>query len=84
LLAAGARRDIVNDQGENAVHWAMRHNNLSIARASAAPNVLASSRHGLRQAGGRRCARQPVPDRADSLMAAARRMEASGAGATRH
>jgi ankyrin repeat protein len=29
LLAAGARRDIVNEQGENAVHWAMRHNNLT-------------------------------------------------------
>ena len=78
LLTAGARRDIVNDQGENAMRWAMRQNNLSIAReiggaesfASVAARPPASWTAPIRS--------QPVPDRADALMAQARRLEAEG------
>ncbi len=78
LLAAGARRDVVNDQGENAVHWAMRHNNLGIAR-----EIGGAERFGVAAAlpaasWGPAVRSAPVPDRADSLMAAARRMEAAG------
>jgi tetratricopeptide (TPR) repeat protein len=78
LLSAGANRDIVNEHGENAVHWAMRQNNLSIAR-----EIGGAERFGVVAARpaaswGPAVRSQPVPDRADALMAAARRMEAAG------
>ena len=76
LLAAGARTDIVNEHGENAVQWAMRNNNLKIAKmidsaalsqgAAAAAAVMPLPRS------------RPVPDRADQLLAEARRLEALG------
>ncbi len=78
LLSAGANRDVVNEHGENAVHWAMRQNNLSIAR-----EIGGAERFGVVAAQpaaswGPTVRSQPVPDRADALMAAARRMEAAG------
>ena len=78
LMTAGARRDIVNDQGENAVHWAMRHNNLSIARDIGGPESFGVVAARPAASWGPAVRSTPVPDRADSLMAAARRMEASG------
>ena len=78
LLEAGARRDIVNEHGDDALRWAMRYNNLSIAReiAGGAGFATAVARPAASWAPAIRS--QPVPDRADSLMAQARRMEAEG------
>ncbi len=78
LLAAGARRDIVNDQGENALHWAMRQNNLSIAREIGGTERFGVAASRPAASWGPAVRSQPVPDRAESLMAAARRMEAEG------
>lgn len=78
LLAAGARRDVVNDQGENAVHWAMRHNHLSLAREIGGPESFGVVAARPAASWGPAVRSVPVPDRADSLMAAARRMEAAG------
>lgn len=78
LLAAGARRDIVNEHGENAVTWAMRHNNLSIARAIGGSAAFAATATRPAASWGAPVRSQPVPDRVDAIMAAARRMEAEG------
>lgn len=78
LLAAGARRDIVNEHGENAVTWAMRHNNLSIARAIGGSATFAAAATRPPASWGTPVRSQPVPDRIDAIMAAARRMEAEG------
>lgn len=78
LLAAGARRDIVNERGENALQWAMRHNNLSIAREIGGSVDFAAAAVRPAVTWGPAVRSQPVPDRAESLMAAARRMEADG------
>jgi tetratricopeptide (TPR) repeat protein len=78
LLAAGARRDIVNEQGEDALRWAMRHNNLSIARSIAGNESFAVAATRPPVSWGPPVRSQAVPDRADSLMAQARRMEAEG------
>ncbi len=78
LLAAGANRDIVNENGENAVHWAMRQNNLSIAREIGGAEKFGVAAARPAASWGPAVRSQPIPDRADSLMAAARRMEADG------
>lgn len=78
LLAAGARRDIVNDNGENAVHWAMRNNNLIMAREIAGSEDFALLAAKPAASWGRAVRSQPVPDRADMLLAQARKMEAAG------
>lgn len=78
LLAAGARRDIVNEQGEDALRWAMRHNNLSIARKVAVSDSFAAAAAKPAASWGAAVRSQPAPDRADGLMAQARRMEAEG------
>lgn len=78
LLAAGARRDIVNDNGENAVHWAMRNNNLHLAREIAGSGDFAALAAQPAASWGRAQRSQPVPDRADLLLAQAHRMEAAG------
>ncbi|MBI5110215.1 MAG: ankyrin repeat domain-containing protein [Rhodocyclales bacterium] len=78
LLTAGARRDIVNDHGENALHWAMRQNNLSIAREIGGTERFGVAASRPAASWGPAVRSQPVPDRAESLMAAARRMEAEG------
>jgi tetratricopeptide (TPR) repeat protein len=78
LLAAGARRDIVNEHGENAVTWAMRHNNLSIARAIGGSAAFAAAAARPAASWGAPVRSQPVPDRVDVIMAQARRMEAEG------
>lgn len=78
LLAAGARRDIVNEHGEDALRWAMRHNNLSIARAIAGSQEFAAVVSRPAASWGPAVRSQPVPDRVDALMAQARRKEAEG------
>ena len=77
LLSAGARTDIVNDWNEGAAQWAMRHNNVRIARliagaefAQMAARPPASNAPAVRS--------QPVPDRVDLLLAQARRLENAG------
>lgn len=78
LLAAGARRDIVNDQGEDALRWAMRHNHLSLARLVAGRDRFAVAAATPAASWGPAIRSQPVPDRVDELMAQARSMEAEG------
>ena len=78
LLVAGARRDIVNERGDDALRWAMRYNNLKIAReieGSAGFAVVAAK---PAASWGRVVRSQPVPDRADLLLAQARKLEAAG------
>lgn len=78
LLAAGARRDIVNEHGEDALRWAMRHNNLSIARAIAGSQEFAAVVSRPAASWGPAVRSQPVPDRVEAMMAQARRKEAEG------
>ncbi|MCX7156428.1 MAG: ankyrin repeat domain-containing protein [Rhodocyclales bacterium] len=78
LLAGGARRDIVNEQGDDALRWAMRYNNLQIAREIAGHESFAAAAARPVASWGRPQRSQPVPDRADLLLAQARRMEAAG------
>lgn len=78
LLAAGARRDIVNERGDDALRWAMRYNNLQIAQEIAGSEkfaVVAAAPVATWEAPVRS---QPVPDRAELLLAQARKMEATG------
>ena len=78
LLTAGARRDIVNEWGDDALRWAMRHNNLTIAREIAGAEGFPAVAARPTASWGTAVRSQAVPDRADSLMAQARGMEAAG------
>ena len=78
LLAAGARRDIVNERGDDALRWAMRYNNLIIAREIAGSDDFAAAAAKPAVSWGRPVRSQPVPDRADQFLARARKMEAAG------
>lgn len=78
LLAAGARSDIVNERGDDAVRWAMRYNNLQIAREIAGRERFAQAAARPAATWGPPVRSQAVPDRADLLLAQARKMEAAG------
>jgi tetratricopeptide (TPR) repeat protein len=78
LLAAGARRDIVNERGDDAMRWAMRYNQLQIAREIAGAESFAAAAARATASWGRPVRSQPVPDRADMMLAQARKMEAAG------
>lgn len=78
LLDAGARSAIVNDHGENAVLWAMRNNNPDIAKAIAGSKGFSALAERPADSWGRSVRSQPIPDRADQLLAQARKMEAAG------
>jgi len=78
LLKAGARRDIVNERGDDAMRWAMRYNHLQIAREIAGNETFAEAAAQPRAFWGRPVRSQAVPDRADLLLAQARKMEAAG------
>lgn len=43
LVDLGARRDVRNDWGDGALEWAMRNNNLEIARTVSAPEVFSEA-----------------------------------------
>ena len=78
LLAAGARSDIVNEYGDDALRWAMRNNNLTIARDIAGQEKFAAAAAQPKASWGPPARSQPVPDRADMMLAQARKMEAAG------
>ncbi|MCK9379718.1 MAG: ankyrin repeat domain-containing protein [Sulfuritalea sp.] len=78
LLAAGARRDIVNERGDDALRWAMRYNNLKIAREIAGPESFSAAAVQPAASWGTAVRSQAVPDRADLMLAQARKMEAAG------
>ena len=78
LLTAGARRDIVNEYGDDAMRWAMRNNNLKIAQEIAGQEKFAAAAAQPKAAWGQTVRSQPVPDRADMMLAQARKMEAAG------
>ena len=77
LLAVGARADMVNDWNEGAAQWAMRQNNVRIARLIAGAEFaqLAARPPETR---GPVLRSQPVPDSVDQLLAQARRLEQAG------
>jgi uncharacterized protein len=78
LLVAGARRDIVNEYGDDALRWAMRNNNLKIAQEIAGQEKFAAAAAQPTASWGQPVRSQPVPDRADMMLAQARKMEAAG------
>jgi tetratricopeptide (TPR) repeat protein len=78
LLAAGARSDIVNERGDDAMRWAMRYNQLQIARDIAGSESFAAAAARPAASWGRPVRSQPAPDRADMMLAQARKMEAAG------
>lgn len=78
LLGAGARRDIVNEYGDDAMRWAMRNNNLKIAQEIAGQEKFAAAAAQPKASWGQPVRSQPVPDRADMMLAQARKMEAAG------
>ena len=78
LLAAGARSDIVNEYGDDALRWAMRNNNLTIAQEIAGQEQFAAAAAKPKASWGSPVRSQPVPDRADIMLAQARKMEAAG------
>lgn len=78
LLSAGARTDITNDAGENAMDWAMRNNNLRIARTIGGSENFARAAAAPPESRGLPVRSQPVPDRVDMLLAQARKLEAAG------
>jgi tetratricopeptide (TPR) repeat protein len=78
LLNTGARGAIVNDNGENAVLWAMRNNNPDIARAIVGSKDFSAIAERPGDSWGRAVRSRQVPDRADMLLAQARKMEAAG------
>jgi len=78
LLAAGARSDIVNERGDDAMRWAMRYNQLQIARDIAGRESFAAAAARPAVSWGRPVRSQAVPDRADMMLAQARKMEAAG------
>lgn len=78
LLAAGARSDVVNERGDDALRWAMRHNQLQIARDIAGTQRFSEVVARPAPSWGRPVRSQPVPDKADTMLAQARKMEAEG------
>jgi tetratricopeptide (TPR) repeat protein len=79
LLAAGARRDIVNERGDDAMRWAMRNNNLQIAQEIAGAEKFAPRRPSAESGflgPARAFAAGAGP--ADMMLAQARKMEAAG------
>ena len=78
LLASGARTDVVNEYGDDALRWAMRNNNLKIAQEIAGQEKFAAAAAQPKASWGPPVRSQPVPDRADMMLAQARKMEAAG------
>lgn len=78
LLVGGAQGAIINDNGENAVRWAMRSNNVHIAREIAGSKNFSALAGLPAESWGRAVRSQAVPDMADQLLAQARKMEGAG------
>jgi len=78
LLASGARTDIVNEHGDDALRWAMRNNNLNIAQEIAGREKFSVAAAQPAASWGPPVRSLPVPDRADMMLAQARKMEAAG------
>ncbi|MDO9272171.1 MAG: ankyrin repeat domain-containing protein [Rugosibacter sp.] len=78
LLKAGAQGEINNDNGENAVRWAMRNNNVVIAREIAGSKNFAAIAAQPAGSWGQAIRSQPVSDRADKLLKQARKMAVAG------
>jgi len=78
LLASGARTDIVNEYGDDALRWAMRNNNLKIAQEIAGQEKFSALVAKPAASWGQPVRSLPVPDRADMMLAQARKMEAAG------
>ena len=77
LLASGANGNIANESGDTAVTWAMRNNNLTIAKTIAGmkfPEIASRPAASF----GPPVRSVPVPDRVDSMLAQARKLELAG------
>ncbi len=78
LLASGARTDVVNEYGDDALRWAMRNNNLKIAQEIAGQAKFSALVAQPAASWGQPKRSLPVPDRVDMMLAQARKMEAAG------
>ncbi len=78
LVAAGARREVVNERGDTAVHFAMRNNNVVIARELAGSENFATVATRPQASWGAPTRSQRLPDRVDLLLAQAQKLEAAG------
>ncbi|MES2237043.1 MAG: ankyrin repeat domain-containing protein [Pseudomonadota bacterium] len=78
LLKAGAQGGINNDNGENAVRWAMRNNNVIIAREIAGSKNFAAIAAQPAGSWGQAIRSQPVSDSVDRLLQQARKMAVAG------
>jgi hypothetical protein len=77
LLEVGARTDLVNDWNEGAAQWAMRQNNVRIARLIAGAEFAQLAARPPEPRGPAQRS-QPVSDSVDQLLAQARRLEQAG------
>lgn len=78
LMASGAKRDVVNDLGDTAVTWAMRNNNVTIAREIATSRQFEAAVAAYAANPAPAIRSQPVSDRVDMLLAQARKLEEAG------
>jgi hypothetical protein len=78
LLAAGADISVTNDAGEDAVRWAMRNNNVFIAREIVGSKKFAALAERPAESWGRAQRSQQVSEQVDALLANARKMMAAG------
>lgn len=78
LLAAGADMSVTNDAGEDAVRWAMRNNNVFIAREIAGKQKFATLATRPAESWGRAQRSQQVSEQVDALLVNARKMMAVG------
>lgn len=78
LLAAGAQGSITNDNGENAVQWAMRNNNVYIAREIVGSKQFAVLAERPIASWGKAQRSQAISVKVDTLLAQANKMAAAG------
>jgi len=78
LLASGAKRDVANDWGDTAVTWAMRNNNVKIAREIATSTQFEAAVAARTAAPAPAIRSQALPDRIEMLLAQARKLEDAG------
>lgn len=78
LLAAGAQGSITNDNGENAVQWAMRNNNVYIAREIVGSKQFAVLAERPIASWGKAQRSQAISVKVDTLLAQANKMAVAG------
>jgi hypothetical protein len=77
LLERGAATAVANDRGEDALHWALRHDRVRIAALVGSPERLAEAARRPRDPAPPARSR-PVPDRIEALLKEMQAAEAQG------